>query len=422
MSCYANLNNLVVYRNLLEDHIIQELRRPKEIFNAELYGKLVAKAEEHGLMGIIPVEYVLHAISHQENIFSLVAEKNSGKVGEGLKKTAAQDIVILRAFLEDVFARFKNHSLLGNYKPTAIRIFNGRNILEKCFMDFRYDPSGKEAVKLMCEYYGKYGYGIMADNVAFNWGKYGYGIMADNVAFNWDGEQQCLAGIKNYSTMTFNDIYGYDTQKTELMRNTQAFLHDKPANNVLLFGDRGTGKSSSIKAVGNEYYADGLRMVQVSREYFVQLPKVMQALSKWGKKFIIVLDDLSFEEFEVEYKVLKSILDGGLEVKPHNVLFYATSNRRNIIKEVWQDQDQSELHNIDSANEKVSMADRFGIKLYYDSMNQKEYFSLLRGIANSERLDIAQPELEAAAVKWEMSHTGRNGRMARQLIDYLHGK
>jgi len=406
MNCYASLNNLMIYRNLLEDPIIQDLRRPKEIFSAELFGKLIDKAEEYGLMGVIPVEYILHAISHQENVFSLVAEKNSGKVGEGLKKAAAKDIVLLRDFLEDVFSRFKNHNLLGNYKPTTIRMFNGRSILEKCFMDFRYDPSGKEAVKLMCEYYGKYG----------------YGIMADNVAFNWDGEKQALSGIKNYSTMTFEDIYGYDTQKGELMRNTEAFLHDKPANNVLLFGDRGTGKSSSIKAVGNEYYADGLRMVQVSREYFVQLPKLMQALSKWGKKFIIVLDDLSFEEFEVEYKVLKSILDGGLEVKPPNVLFYATSNRRNIIKEVWQDQDQSELHNVDSVNEKVSMADRFGIKLYYDSINQAEYFTMLNSIARSESLDIAQEDLEAAAIKWEMSHTGRNGRMARQLIDYLHGK
>ena len=406
MNCYSNLNNLIIYRNLLEDPIIQELRRPKEIFNAGLYCQLVNKAEKNGLMGIIPVEYVLHAISHQENIFSLVAEKNSGKVGEGLKKTVAQDVAILRDFLADVFNRFKNHKILGNYKPTTIRVFNGRKILEKCFMDFRYDPSGKEAVKLMCEYYGKYG----------------YGIMADNVAFNWDGDKQCLAGIKNYSTMTFANIYGYDTQKAELMRNTEAFLHNKPANNALLFGDRGTGKSSSIKAVGNEYYADGLRMVQVCREYFVQLPKVMQALSKWGKKFIIVLDDLSFEEFEVEYKVLKSILDGGLEVKPENVLFYATSNRRNIIKEVWKDQDQSELHNVDSVNEKVSMADRFGIKLYYDSMNQAEYFKLLRGVAKSEKLEIGQPELEAVAIKWEMTHTGRNGRMARQLIDYLHGK
>lgn len=141
-----------------------------------------------------------------------------------------------------------------------------------------------------------------------------------------------------------------------------------------------------------------------------------------GKKFIIVLDDLSFEEFEVEYKVLKSILDGGLEVKPKNVLFYATSNRRNIIKEVWQDQDQSELHNVDSVNEKVSMADRFGIKLYYDSMDQEAYFSLLKKVAKKEKLAISEADLEAEAVKWEMSHTGRNGRMARQLIAYLSGK
>ena len=190
----------------------------------------------------------------------------------------------------------------------------------------------------------------------------------------------------------------------------------------MLFGDRGTGKSSSIKAIGNHFYEDGLRMVQVSRDNFVQLPKVMQELSKWGKKFVIVLDDLSFEEFEVEYKVLKSILDGGLEVKPDNVLFYASSNRRNIIKEVWQDQNMNELHGRDSINEKVSLSDRFGIKLFYDSMDQAEYFALLEKMAKDEKLKISSKDLRAEAVKWEMSHTGRNGRVARQLLDYLHGK
>ena len=121
---------------------------------------------------------------------------------------------------------------------------------------------------------------------------------------------------------------------------------------------------SSIKALGNAFFEKGLRMVEVKRHDFAGLPKVMQELSRWGKKFIVVLDDLSFEEFEVEYKALKSILDGGLEVKPDNVLFYATSNRRNIIKEVWQDQNMSELHSRDSINEKISLADRFGIKLF----------------------------------------------------------
>ena len=131
---------------------------------------------------------------------------------------------------------------------------------------------------------------------------------------------------------------------------------------------------------------------------------------------------MSFEEFEVEYKALKSILDGGLEVKPDNVLFYATSNRRNIIKEVWQDQNMNELHSRDSINEKISLADRFGIKLFFDSMDQEQYFRLLENKAEAEGLDIPKEELRAAAVKWEMSHTGRNGRIARQLLDYLHGR
>lgn len=406
MNCYVNLNNLLIFRNLLTDPVIVALRKPKEVSNPDLYGELITKAENHGLMGIIPIEYIMHAISHQANVFSCIAEKNNGAIGDGLIKAIAGDILILREFLADVFQRFKNHELLGNYIPSTIRPIAGRKILEKCFFNYGDDERAIIATKDLCEYYAKFG----------------YGIMADFVAFNWDGEKEKLTGINNYSEMTFDKIYGYERQKQELIKNTHAFLNNKPANNILLFGDRGTGKSSSIKAIGNHFYEDGLRMVQVSRECFTQLPKVMQALSQWGKKFVIVLDDLSFEEFEVEYKVLKSILDGGLEVKPDNVLFYASSNRRNIIKEVWQDQNMNELHSRDSVNEKVSLSDRFGIKLFYDSMDQDEYFALLEKMAKDENLEITIKELRAEAVKWEMSHSGRNGRVARHLLDYLHGK
>ena len=406
MNCYVNLNNLLIFRNLLSDPVIIALRKPKEVSNPDLYGVLIEKAEDYGLMGIIPVEYIMHAISHQKNVFCCIAEKNNGAIGEGLMKAVAGDIIILREFLVDVFQRFKNHELLGNYIPSNIRPLAGRKILEKSFFNYGEDDDAKIATKALCQYYEKFG----------------YGIMADFVAFNWDGERERLTGINNYSDMTFDKIYGYERQKQELIKNTEAFLNNKPANNILLFGDRGTGKSSSIKAIGNHFYEDGLRMVQVSRDHFVQLPKVMQELSKWGKKFVIVLDDLSFEEFEVEYKVLKSILDGGLEVKPDNVLFYASSNRRNIIKEVWQDQNMNELHGRDSINEKVSLSDRFGIKLFYDSMDQAEYFALLEKMVKDENLRISSKDLRTEAVKWEMSHTGRNGRVARQLLDYLHGK
>lgn len=406
MNCYVNLNNLLVFRNLLEDPVIMALKKPKEVFMPELYGVLIEKAEKNGLTGIIPVEYIMYAISHQKNTFNTTAEKHNGYVGEGLKKAVAADIVILRSFMAEVFSRFKHHPLLGNYIPSEIRPLAGRKILEKCFMDYGNDAEGFAAVSQLCDYYSKFG----------------YGIMADFVAFNWNGDEICLQGVRNYSNTTFDDIVGYERQKDILIKNTEAFLHDKPANNILLFGDRGTGKSSSIKAVGNYFYAKGLRMVQVRRDHFVQLPLVMSELSKWGKKFIIVLDDLSFEEFEVEYKVLKSILDGGLEVKPFNVLFYASSNRRNIIKEVWQDQNMAELHSVDSINEKISLADRFGIKLFYDSMNQAEYYALIENLATKEKLNLPKDDLLAEALKWEMSHTGRNGRIARQLLDYLHGR
>lgn len=406
MNCCANLSNLVIYRALLSDPIVNALRRPKEFFAPELEGLLLVAAEEKGLTGIIPLEYLLSAIVHEQNVFSAVAEKNDGKIGEGLARAAAHDIVIMREFVDDVFNRYKNHPLLGNYTPTVFRPLPGRSKLEKILLHAEGDANGRQAVEILCSYYNDYG----------------YGAMLDNGAFAWNGELECLSGTKNYSDMTFDKLYGYDYQKEELIRNTEAFLEGKPANNVLLFGDRGTGKSSSIKALGNAFFEKGLRMVEVKRHDFAGLPKVMQELSRWGKKFIVVLDDLSFEEFEVEYKALKSILDGGLEVKPDNVLFYATSNRRNIIKEVWQDQNMSELHSRDSINEKISLADRFGIKLFFDSMDQDQYFRLLENKAEAEGLDIPKEDLRAAAVKWEMSHTGRNGRIARQLLDYLHGR
>lgn len=407
MNCCAKLSNLVIYRALLADPIVNALRKPKEFFASELEGMLLISAEEKGLTGILPLEYLLSAIVHESNVFSSTAEKNGGKVGEGLARAAAYDVMILREFIDDVFLRYKNHPLLGNYTPTIFRPLPGRSKLEKILLHAAEgDETGRKAVDELCRYYNDYG----------------YGAMLDNGAFAWNGEAEALVGTKNYSDMTFDKLYGYEYQKKELIQNTDAFLNGRPANNVLLFGDRGTGKSSSIKAIGNEFFEKGLRMVEVKRHDFIQLPKVMQELSGWGKKFIVVLDDLSFEEFEVEYKALKSILDGGLEVKPDNVLFYATSNRRNIVKEVWQDQNMSELHNRDSINEKISLADRFGLKLFFDSMDQKQYFQLLENKAAVEGLDITKEDLRAEAVKWEMSHTGRNGRIARQLLDYLHGK
>jgi len=401
----VNLNNLIVFRNLLEDELINSLCVPKKM-QSELTCMMLAKAEKLGLTGIVPVEYSFYAIAHERNTFLDMAEKFGNGTGRSLKKAVEHDILILRVFIQEIFNRYKNDPLLGNYVPTKIQFLCGRNRFERIFMHGSTLMTTADAVEDLCDYYAKYG----------------YGLMLDYAAFSWEGGEQKLLGTRNFSDITFDKIYGYERQKKELIGNTEAFLAGRPANNVLLYGDRGTGKSSCVQALGNMFFSRGLRLVEVSRQYFEQLPKVMAALSKWGKYFIVVLDDLSFEEFEVEYKSLKSILEGGLEVKPANVLFYATSNRRNLVKEVWQDQDARELHNVDSINEKISLADRFGIKLYFDSMDQDAYFYMLTQTAANEKLPISEDDLKAEAVKWEMSHTGRNGRVGRQLLDYLHGR
>lgn len=210
--------------------------------------------------------------------------------------------------------------------------------------------------------------------------------MADYRAFRWDSDEDSLVGIKHFETMKLQDLIGYEYQKQELLANTKAFVEDKPANNVLLVGARGTGKSSGVKAVVNSFFDKGLRLVQLTKEQLIDLPVIMEHLRDFSsKKFIIFLDDLSFEEFEVEYKYLKSAIEGGASAKPENVLIYATSNRRHLIKESYKDRgaNDDDMHRSDTLNETISLSDRFGLIIYYMAPNQQEYLDIVDGLLNS---------------------------------------
>ncbi len=399
------LNKLLLYRNLLDDDLLHSMMT-MEVYSDEysVASRLVAKAEEVGLEGELGSEYIFYLLSYGDNVFSRMAERCQGEVGEGLLAAAAHDIELLRElFRQNPGQRFKE-ALLLDYKPTK----RGRNRslgdIKKYFVDS--DLPADEAAKGLCRHYRRYG----------------YGMLADHMAFKWDGRSECFIGVNSCDNITFDDIIGYDRQKADLIGNTEAFLQNLPANNVLLYGERGTGKSSSIKALVNKFFDEGLRLVEVSRSQFGQLPAIMGQLKNWGKKFILYLDDLSFEEFEVEYKQLKSVIDGGIEVKPDNVLIYATSNRRNIVKEVWADSEGDELHRTDTINEKVSLSDRFGVKIFFISPDQEAYFKIILEKAAKAKLDLTPEELKKEAVKWEMTHSGRSGRIAEQLITYLAGQ
>ena len=226
--------------------------------------------------------------------------------------------------------------------------------------------------------------------------------------------------------VALDDLVGYEIQKKKLVDNTEAFVQGRKANNCLLFGDSGTGKSTSIKAIVNEYYDKGLRMIEIYKHQFKDLSNVIASIKNRNYKFIIYMDDLSFEEFEIEYKFLKAVIEGGVETKPENVLIYATSNRRHLIKETWNDRSDVQvdngMHKSDTMEEKLSLVNRFGVTINYSKPSQKEFFNIAVELCRRAGVTMSDEEIKAEANKWELSHGGISGRTAQQFANYLAGQ
>lgn len=413
-SLNTKIDELIIFRNLLEDEIIQKfLQAINDPANRSLISdytaKLISKAECLGLSGNLFKNYLTYLIAQDENIFSKMTEQAGGKIGSSLLKAVVHDMAIFKELLCSDFKALTSNKLIEEYSPTSPSTTPGLVILETQLTDaLTQDTSPEHLALLLLQHYATYGYGDMANFKAFRW--------QDNLG---------LVGIKHFDKITLTDIVGYERQKATLVSNTESLLDGKPANNVLLIGARGTGKSSSVKALANTYFARGLRLVEISKQQMCHLPKIMETLrSRAGKKFIIFLDDLSFEEFEIEYKFLKSVIEGGVEAKPDNVLIYATSNRRHLIKESWSDRngDADEIHRFDSVHEKISLSDRFGITITYLAPNQDEYLQIVEELAKKNNIDLQLSQLKQEAIRWELAHSGRSGRTAQQFIHYIMGQ
>ena len=257
--------------------------------------------------------------------------------------------------------------------------------------------------------------------------EFGVGTFGLHKAFRIEHTEEGaqIVPITKIAHVHLDDLVGYDIAKKKLIDNTEAFVKGKKANNCLLFGDAGTGKSSSIKAILNQYYDQGLRMIEVYKHQFKDLNDVIAQIKNRNYKFIIYMDDLSFEEFEVEYKFLKAVIEGGVETRPDNILIYATSNRRHLIKENWNDRSDMEhengMHRSDTMEEKLSLVNRFGVTICYSKPSQKEYFHIVEGLARRAGITMPEEMLRAEANKWELSHGGISGRTAQQFINYLLG-
>lgn len=407
LNAATNLGKMIIYRNLLHDSIIKKLiaiaEDPSDELQAEITFELIQNAERLALTGNIAQSYVVHLIARDENIFSQQSEKNHGEIGDSLYSAAVQDIRLLQKFIASLSSLFENQ-LLTSFTPTSAQAVAGHAELAACFADPQQTP--EQLVSRLIRHYVHYGYGRLAQHIAFRW-----------------VTGQGLVGVPNFEPLTFQDIIGYDKQKNILLANTEAFVKGKPCNNALLVGARGTGKSSCVKALINHFQDEGLRLVEVSKHDQKDLYNVLNVLRTFGKRFIVFLDDLSFEENESEYKNLKSILEGGVEGRPDNVLIYATSNRQHLIRETWNDRSGSadDLHRFDTVNEKLSLADRFGLTVTFIAPNQEEYMTIIEELAKKHQLSIPPSELRSLAIKWEMTRSGRSGRAARQFIDHILG-
>lgn len=427
------INELILYRHF-EDHVMERMAWAANTYNDkdadrqavvdtiyDCINRLVTIAREHGFEGNLWHGYLTFVLTTNENAFSMSCEK-TGAIKGSLNELALHDLdIFMEAYNMDWQAvehalgiRFLG--LIGNYEGRKNRgIIYSHTLcerIEKLCQGLSAAAKARDSQKmyaLLTQFYREYGVGKFGLHRAFKV------VQKDEAAV--------IMPITRTEKVCLSDLVGYEIQKKKLVDNTEAFVNGRRANNVLLFGDSGTGKSTSIKAILNEYYKDGLRMIEIYKHQFKDIPEVIAQIKNRNYKFILYMDDLSFEEFEIEYKYLKAVIEGGLETKPDNVLIYATSNRRHLIRETWGDRKQTsdDVHGGDSMQEKLSLATRFGETIYYGAPSQKEYVAIASQLARRFDIHMSEEEIAKASVVWEMHHGGLSGRTAQQFINHLAG-
>ncbi len=383
--------------------------------------RLLEVATDYGFDKNLWHNYLTFLLITNENPFSITCEKVGASEGsvnyfakndfKAFKELFDYDFGWLEAELGmDCFSRISDYQAIVKKE-----LMYNKNVSEKVQMlSEKLEQSADEHEFFQCvtDFYKAYGVGMFGLNKAFRISSGEDG----NVVFH---------PINNMDKVMLDDLVGYEIQKKKLVDNTKAFVEGRKANNALLFGDSGTGKSTSIKAIVNEFYDSGLRMIEIYKHQFKDLSNVIAGIKNRNYKFIIYMDDLSFEEFEIEYKFLKAVIEGGVETKPDNILIYATSNRRHLIKETWKDRDdvsnENGIHRSDTIEEKLSLVNRFGVTINYAKPSQKEYFHIVTELAHKAGINMSDEELCAEANKWELSHGGISGRTAQQFINYLLG-
>lgn len=420
-----NSSELLLYKNPENREVFDcMLRIASEEFEGldvkKTAGRIVSHilevSEKMGFNGNLWQDYLAYNLANDENSYSLSCERR-GRMEGSINKAALLDMAVYRELFNadlsgtdakygtflSILTGFENNNEGEKYYNKRIR-----NRIIKLAEELSGAADDNTFLNTVCDFYKDAGVGCIGLFKAFRVG-------------HDDNDRPVITPVISVEHKYLKDLIGYDIQKKKITDNTEAFLAGSKANNVLLFGDSGTGKSSCIKAILNEYYDDGLRMIEIYKHQFKDLSAIINQVKDRNYKFIIYMDDLSFEEFEIEYKFLKAVIEGGLEKRPDNVLIYATSNRRHLVREKYSDKEErdDDLHTRDTVAEKLSLSARFGVSVYFGSPDKKLFNEIVKGLAQKNNIKVDENTLLMEANKWELSHGGLSGRTAEQFISYM---
>ena len=427
----TGIRECILYRDFEQGELLEKMTMLMEDISHPkvLYGKdgeyfacihqLVEMAGTYGFAGNLWHDYLTYLLVNHENAFSTACEI-VGPVEGTINAFAMHDFEIFKQLydfdlkeLEKIYPSVDS-SLITDYQ----NINEGSKVFNKRIRDRICTLAQKLAKAESTEEF-------MDDMVQF-YKEFGVGKLGLHKAFRIDGTvtPARIVPITNIAHVHLDDLVGYEIAKKKLIDNTEAFVQGRPANNCLLFGDAGTGKSSSIKGILNQYYDQGLRIIEAYKHQFKDLNDIIAQVKNRNYKCIIYMDDLSFEEFEIEYKYLKAVIEGGLEKKPDNILIYATSNRRHLVREKFSDKEErrDDLHSSDTVQEKLSLVARFGVSIFFCAPDKKQFQNIVKTLAERHQVEMPEEELLLEANKWELQHGGLSGRTAQQFIDYLCGK
>lgn len=465
----ASLHSLGVYRNLLNDTVISSLKdmvdcvfdyvyfNKGDIYQViDRYGRFYHELSHGDTLSTFCFldEYIIRQVIYDENVFTKTAEHiKYPELSSQLKKAAYADLFNLsvisaissRIIKESICSKLTTDSFeyefinnlpdwsssLGDETPKSSNPIANSKIVPDTVKN-----RSKDAVTIMIEKL----------SVLLNAGQYerclkelsdfhynnGSGIFTQYKAFIWtrgNNGTGYFKGIRYIDNIRLSDLVEYEVEREIVIENTLKFLNGYRANNVLLYGDRGTGKSSTVKAILNEYHDRGLRIIELPKNHLYDFPQIVSLLEGRKNKFIIFIDDLSFDDNEQSYTALKAALEGTLAERPKNVVIYATSNRRHLIKERFSDRtglssvdENEEIHAADTLQEKLSLADRFGITVVFSSPDKKKYLRIVDHLASQYGISMDKDTLHSEALKWEINYNGRSPRTARQFIEWLAGK